>query len=146
MTNLTIRKMFIEDVNELAVLYRNYWDEDSNVEKMRRKFAKLDANPDYIFLSAVHDGKLIGSIMGIVCNELYGECEPFLVMEDLIVDKYYRSKGIGTQLLQKLEAVAKEKGCCQIQFITETARKETIAFYESLGYNPTSHIGFKKKL
>lgn len=146
MTDFTIRKMCPEDIDDLAVLYRDYWDEDSNVEKMRQKYSELEAKPSYIFLSAACGDKLVGSIMGIVCEEIYGQCEPFLVMEDLIVKKGYRSNGIGTQLVQELEAIAKEKGCCQIQFITETIRRDTVAFYKSLGYNPSSHVGFKKKL
>lgn len=144
MAKLVIRKMLPEDIHELAVLYRDYWGEDSNLEKMRQKYSELETNPDYIFLSAIDDQKLVGSIMGIVCHELYGECDPFLVMEDLIVHKSHRAKGIGTQLLQKLEKIAKEKGCCQIQFITESTRTRSISFYESLGYNPHSHVGFKK--
>jgi len=146
MTDLTIRKMLPEDIYELSILYRDYWGEDSDTDKMRQKYVELEADSNYIFLSAIHEGKLVGSVMGIVCNELYGQCKPFLVMEDLIVQKAFRSNGIGAKLLQRLEEIAKERGCCQIQFITETTRQRTIAFYESLGYDSGSHVGFKKKL
>jgi hypothetical protein len=34
----------------------------------------------------------------------------------------------------------------QVLFITEANRKNAISFYESLGYNTTAHVGFKKSL
>ena len=60
--------------------------------------------------------------MGIVCDELYGECNPFLVMEDLVVDKGYRKIGIGRALMIELEKFAKEWNCIQILFVTESDR------------------------
>ena len=113
---------------------------------MKEKFTHLKDNPNYIFLCAVIDDKVVGTIMGIVCEELYGECSPFFVMEDLVVDKQYRRKGVAKALVTELIHYAKESGCKQIQFITEKNRKEALAFYKSLGFNANTHIGFKKSL
>jgi len=38
-------------------------------------------------LSAVENSLLIGSAMGVICGELYGDCRPFLVLENMIVEK-----------------------------------------------------------
>lgn len=65
------------------------------IELMESKFIDLQENPNYIFLSALEENHLIGSVLGIICEELYGECKPFLLIEDLIVDQKYRRKGIG---------------------------------------------------
>lgn len=47
--------------------------------------------------------------MGVICEELYGDCRPFLVLENMIIDKSYRKKGIGKALISELEEVATKK-------------------------------------
>jgi GNAT superfamily N-acetyltransferase len=84
--------------------------------------------------------------MGIICYGLYGNCEQFLVVEDMIVDINYRRKGIGKRLFIELERLAKEKDCTQIILVTETYRKDACIFYESVGFDPIKNKGYKKKI
>lgn len=70
------------------------------------------------------NGLLVGSVMGVTCEELYGSCKPFLVLENMIVDRKYRNKGVGKALISEIEKIAAE----------------------TLGYSPNTHKGFKKKL
>jgi GNAT superfamily N-acetyltransferase len=135
MDDLIIRKLEEKDLEELSLLYKQFWNEESNIRKMREKYQKIKNNPNYVILSAVINGKNVGSIYGVVCEELYGSCKPFLLMEDLIVDKNVRRKGIGN-----------EKKCSQIIFITETNRVDAVSFYEKMGFNSKTHTGFKKQL
>jgi len=146
MKDVKIRKLHEKDLEPLAELYRQFWNEESDIDRMKNKFRELSNNPGYIFLCATIDETVAGSIMGIICNELYGECRPFLLMDDLVVDKKYRKNGIGKSLISELEKYAKNMNCSQIIFITETDRKEALSFYESCGYNSKTHAGFKKSL
>lgn len=91
---MIIRKMIVEDIPKLALLYKQFWNEGSCVETMIKQFEKLHRNSSYVLLSAVEDDELIGSVMGIVCEELYGKCEPFMVVENMIVDKEHRRRGV----------------------------------------------------
>ncbi len=143
---MKIRRTTKEDIKELALLYKQFWNEDSLIELMEIKFIELQENPNYILLSALEENHLIGSVLGIICEELYGECKPFLLIEDLIVDHKYRRKGIGKALMTEIEKLALENDCYQILLITHNDRKDAIAFYESLGFNPDTHKGFKKTL
>ena len=83
--------------------------------------------------------------MGIVCKELYGDCNPFLVVENMIVDKSSRHKGIGTLLLHELERLAKERYCTQMILVTENDRIDACNFYEKYGFSKNNK-GYKKKL
>ena len=146
MSNIEIRRLVEKDLESLAKLYKQFWSVESDQKMMKGKFQELNNNPKYIILCATINKDVVGSIMGIICDELYGQCRPFLIMEDLIVDKPYRKKGIGKALMTELENFAVDNGCTQIQFITENDRQDAISFYESLGYNKRTHIGFKKTL
>ena len=146
MGDYRIRRMEERDIESLAILYRQFWGVDSDCARMRNKFAELHANPNYAIFCATVNGSVVGSIMGIVCDELYGNFRPFLLVEDLIVDQEYRERGIGRALMAGLENFAKEHNCSQIQFITETDRQDAVAFYASLGFDTTKHVGFKRTL
>ncbi len=143
---MIIRDMINEDILELEKLYRQFWNEKSNVEKMKKQFEKLQNNDTHIILSAVEDNALIGSIMGIVCEELYGECKPFLIIENMIVDKSCRKKGIGKALILELENRSRERECTQIILVTETNRLDACRFYESVGFHKTANKGYKKTI
>lgn len=141
-----IRRINESDLEEIANLYMFFWNDRMNLPKMKQKLAELSKNSNYIFLCAEKEGKVIGTIQGIICEELYGECVPFLVMENFIVHEDYRARGVGRNLLNELEKIGKENNCSQIIFITETDREETVKFYEKVGFNSESHKGFKKSL
>ena len=146
MRDYAIRRLAEEDIQSLALLYTQFWGVESDCVKMKKKFAELRGNPRYAIFCATADGYVVGSIMGILCDEIYGDCRPFLLMEDLIVDQAYRRRGIGKALVAELEDFAREHDCSQIQFITETHRQDAVAFYASLGFDTTKHVGFKKTL
>lgn len=143
---MIIRQMVIEDIPELAQLYKLFWNEDSCIKTMCNQFSNLCARDTHLILSAVENQKLIGSVMGVICGELYGNCEPFMVLENMIVDSNYRNKGVGKALIAELEKIATKKGCTQVILVTETDRIDACNFYESVGYNSNTHKGFKKKL
>ncbi len=143
---MIVRDMEKDDIPQLAQLYNQFWDEEtSQVEGMYRKLDKLQGNGTYILLSAVKDNRLVGTVMGVICEELYGECKAFLVLENLIVDKAYRNQGVGKALVAELERRVAGK-CTQVILVTEADRDDALKFYESVGYKSDTHRGFKKEL
>ena len=143
---MVIRNLKLEDMQALSRLYFQFWNEESDVTKMQNKFLSLQNNGNYILLCAVEENSIVGSVMGIVCEELYGSCEPFLVVENMVVDENHRKKGIGKMLFDTLEKQARTKNCTQIILVTETTREDACGFYESIGFHPTANKGYKKKL
>jgi ribosomal protein S18 acetylase RimI-like enzyme len=113
---------------------------------MEETFARLKEDPDYIFLVAEVEDEIAGSLMGIICEELYRECRPFMVIEDVIVDREFREQGIGSALMREIEAYAVSRNCNYIIFVSERERTDAVPFYRSLGYAPDSYRGFKKRL
>jgi ribosomal protein S18 acetylase RimI-like enzyme len=143
---MKIRKLTEDDLVGLAALYKQFWGQSSSLEKMRATFQRLNKNPNYILLVADEENVLVGSVMGIICEELYADCRPFMVIEDVIVDEHQRRRGIASSLMRELEGQAVERHCAYIIFVTESERKDAHRFYESLGYKSGAYIGFKKRL
>ena len=141
-----IRDLERKDMKWLAKLYEQFWGEQSDIGSMCELFDRISSRKDYILLGAEEDGKLAGSVTGIVCEEMYGTCEPFLVLENMVVDQGCRRRGIGKALLEEMEARARVKGCRQVILVTESDRMDACGFYVSAGFHPTANAGFKKKL
>jgi GNAT superfamily N-acetyltransferase len=134
------------DLPELVRLYRQFRGEDSPLEDMERTFRRLDSDGNYILLAARENGHLVGSVLGILCRELYGPCRPFMVVEDVIVDQAHRRRGIGKALMRRIEQKALENQCSSIMLVTDAKRVEALGFYENLGYHPGRYRACKKYL
>ncbi len=135
-----------QDLGSLSELFSQFWGESSVLESMVKTFARLSDDPDYVLLGAKQDGVLLGFCMGVVCRTLYGDCSPFMVIEDFIVDDKHRRAGIGSALMSTVEQRAVDRGCSQVLFVTENDRRDAHGFYAAQGYSPDTHKGFKKKL
>lgn len=146
MKNLRIRELKACDLLDLARLYKQFWQEDSSLELMLHTFEAVRQDPRYVFLVAESQGRLAGTVRGVVCSALYGDCRPFMVVDDVIVDAGCRRQGVGRLLMQHLEKHATARDCAFITFVTETSRTGAQQFYASLGYDPDTYVGFKKRL
>ena len=99
---MKIKTLEYIDIPQLAELYKYFWNENSDINKMEKTFNQIKNNNSYILLCAVEHNKLCGAVMGIICEELYGNCNPFLVVENMIVDVNHRREGIGIKLFTEL--------------------------------------------
>ncbi len=135
-----------QDLEGLGRLYKQFWGEDSSPQKMATTFRRLSKNQNYVFLGGRQDGCLAGAVMGIICEGLYGECRPFMVIEDVVVDVNYRRQSIGSKLMRALEQRAIDRNCSHIILVTEATRTDAVGFYQSLGYEVDRCKGFKKRL
>ena len=55
-------------------------------------------------------------------------------LEGFVVDESARGQGIGVQLLEAVEARARERGCAEIRVQSNVARERAHSFYERNGY------------
>ena len=143
---MEIIKIQKEDLLELSKLHEELSDMKSNLNKIEANFALMISNDYYHLIGAKIDSRLVGSLMGILCLDLVGECRPFMIIENVIVSNQYRNKGIGKALLNEIESIAKHNNCYYIFFVSSNIRKEAHLFYESVGYTNDKVKGFKKYL
>ena len=77
-----------------------------------------------IFLKAVTDGQIIGSVRGYIKDRT-------LNIGKLIVHPDFRGRGIGTQLLQAIEDACPD---CRYELFTSAKSEKNIRLYERQGY------------
>jgi GNAT superfamily N-acetyltransferase len=90
------------------------------------------ANPFYFCLMAEEDGRPAGFALYFY-NYSTWLGRPGLYLEDLFVHPEFRGLGIGKALLQRVAAIALEKGCQRLQWEVLDWNTPAIEFYRAMG-------------
>ncbi len=88
-------------------------------------------------LPGVHMLKAVNEAGAIVACVYLQQTDQKLYLGMLTVSPELQNKGVGKQLLQRAEQVAKERNCSHISMTVISVRKELIAWYERHGYQAT---------
>ncbi len=141
---LKIERINENDLPDLADLYKELTGREQPIVKMSESFLKINENDAYFLLGAKIDGRLAGSIMGILCCDIVDDCRPFMVIENVIVSEKFRRHGVGIALLKGIEDICIEKNCYYSMLVSGIQREDAHKFYESAGYAHNAVRGFKK--
>ena len=77
--------------------------------------------------------------------------KPLVNIHDLVIHPDFRGRGLSKQLMQSIEAIAHEKGCCKMTLEVLTNNNVALKLYEAIGFqsyelNPESgHAVFLEK-
>lgn len=102
----------------------------------RRRLETLLGRDDRAVLLAVEDGRVVG--FGTVhLLPVIHEDAPRGQLTALVVAEPARGRGIGRELVRRLEGFARARGVRRFVVTTANHRARTHAFYEELGYEWT---------
>lgn len=141
-----INEIEADSLEALNELYGELSGSRTEPAKLEEAFRRIKADSRYILLGAYVDGELLGSMMGIVCQDLIGDCRPFMVIENVVVSSRARRQGLGKKLMTAIEQTARERDCYYIILVSGEKRKEAHVFYESMGYRDEKVEGYRKHL
>ncbi|HZG18031.1 MAG TPA: GNAT family N-acetyltransferase [Candidatus Bathyarchaeia archaeon] len=145
MKEITVRKVECNDAAELSELFMDFIGKESNLAAMRKQIEVISNHPNYYVAVACDEDKVVGTAMGIICYDLVGECNPFMLIENVVVLPQYQGRGVGRLLMQELEDFGQKNQCNYVILVSESKREPSHQFYEALGYS-TDQRGFKKRL
>jgi GNAT superfamily N-acetyltransferase len=142
---IQIRPCAIEDFEGVLTLLRQLWpDKYIDIQMLRAVYERALESALQHHVCAVEDQVLLGMGSLSIKNNLWQEGYLGYV-EELVVHEKYRRRGIGTQLLEHLCGVAREKGCKRIELDSAYNRKASHQFYEKMGFESRA-ILFTKSL
>ncbi len=88
--------------------------------------SKLKRDPD-LFLLAELDGQVVGTVLG-------GFDGRRGMVYHLAVAEAYRQRGIGTALMDELEARLRQKGCLRYYLLVTSDNLDAMRFYQTRGW------------
>jgi len=98
----------------------------------RLREALFGARPAAEAILAEQGGRAVGFALYFTTFSTF-LCQPGLYLEDLFVEPAHRGQGLGKALLQRLAAIAVERGCGRFEWRVLDWNEPSIRFYESLG-------------
>jgi GNAT superfamily N-acetyltransferase len=133
----TIRPATRADVPQILAFIRALAAYEREPEAVRATEAGLERdgfgpNPFYFCLIAEHDGLPAGFALYFF-NYSTWLGRPGLYLEDIFVEPEFRGRGIGKLLLERVAAIAVEKGCQRLQWEVLDWNTPAIEFYRAMG-------------
>ena len=129
-----------ESMPELAP----YVDDATTWAERRKLYAEVLAKDDTVLLLAEDDGALVGYGLAVVmdaASSLFGDTwvtgERIGEIESLSVLPEHRGQGLGTRLLDGLEAALREQGVNDLVLGLLPGNTGAARLYERRGYRPT---------
>ena len=109
-------------------------------------FARILADERRAFLVAeAADGSVVGTADVVIVPNLTHAARPLAYVENVVVDRERRGRGVGTALMAECETRALEAGAYKLQLLSGAARADAHRFYESMGYRQSAR-GYRRYL
>jgi len=130
-----IRTVQIKDAGQIRDLCHQALGYDSTLEKVTAQIDKFN-QPDSGHFCFVYEEDQTGNILGYVEAEVYESIysDPGLNVLGLAVFPSAQGRGIGRQLMERVETLARTHNYSFIRLSSASHRKEAHVFYEHLGY------------
>ena len=130
-----IRTVQVKDAGQIRDLCHQSLGYDSTLEKVAAQIDKFN-QPDSGHFCFVYEEEQTGNILGYVEAEVYESLysDAGLNILGLAVFPSAQGRGIGRQLMERVEDLAKSKHYAFIRLNSASHRKEAHVFYEHIGY------------
>lgn len=130
-----------ERVRELLIQLSRSGKDKGEVPK--EWFEEIIKSPWHELFVAEADEKILGMVA--VSVTMGAGIYRNAYIEDFVVDKEIRAKGVGTALWNAVLDWAREKGCRRLEFTSGKGREEAQAFYRKRGAEiyPTNFFRFE---
>lgn len=136
-------------MNGLVVLSRSFFDESADHHPQLFQIGELSDEQIVHYVSqfleeddraafvACRSGRIVGYVTAIVqTRPAYWSVRSVGHVSGLMVDRAYRRRGIGSQLLAQAEADFGERGARYYTLYTAVANEDALAFYRNRGMEP----------
>ncbi len=129
-----IRQCRSGDFGQVVELLRQLWpDKDLDTASLQAVFDRAIASELQVYLCAANEQHLIGFGSLTLKNNLWQEGYLGHV-DELIVDKDFRGRGVGTRLLEQLVIVARQRHCRRVELDSAFHRQQAHEFYQRQGF------------
>ncbi len=134
---LEIKKATISDIPSILELYGQADIDNGDIltyNEALEKFKKFELYPSYSLYIAKIENKVVGTFELLIMDNLAHKGAPSGIVEDVIVDYDYRSKGIGKQMMEYALNICRQNNCYKLTLSSSTHRNRAHRFYENLGF------------
>lgn len=129
-------------IGELFAIETAFAADPARQEKGLRALLAL---PNALVLAAESNDRVVG-MCTVQLTVSTAEGGSSGLIEDVVVDRTWRGKGIGRALLDQAEAWARSQGASRVQLLADRRNAPALDFYAARGWTLTPMICLNKKL
>lgn len=132
--NITIRPIIEADFEQLITLFQEFATFEKRPHLMVNSLEKMQAEKAYFNGLVAIDTEgdtIVGYVTYFFCY--YTWSGKALYMDDLYITPAFRGKGLGSDLIQKVIAFAKDNNCSKLKWQVSDWNTLAIEFYKNLG-------------
>ncbi|MEZ5557999.1 MAG: GNAT family N-acetyltransferase [Pseudomonadales bacterium] len=143
-TIMTIREAVDADFAGILGLYAQLHPDDPTLNDARdvEVFQTIQASPWLAIFVLERDGRICSTCYLNVIPNITRAARPYAIIENVVTDQAYRGRGFGRALIQKVLAIAWERGCYKAMLQTGSKQASTHAFYRACGFSADDKVGY----
>lgn len=146
--NVTIEPAGYADLDSLSHLLQQLFAIEADFHfdptKVQLGLDRILSEERACVLVARKDKKVIGMCSAqLVISTAEGAYSAWV--EDVVVDRAHRGKGIGRQLLDGITSWAQGQGAARLQLLADIENKPAIKFYRGNGWHQTQLLALRRK-
>ena len=144
MNNILIGRAIKSDIAAISKLAIELIDSVKNSEGIAKDVLSENSrnaltNPNSHILVAETEGKVIGFI-SFMTRKTIIHSGPCGLIDELVVSKRHRRKGVGKELIKAAVEECKKLRCCEVEVSTEFSNVNAREFYKHCGFEETGVI------
>ena len=144
---MKFRTLTGSDLGSLLELYQQLDPKDGlSAEACEAAWKEIEKNPDIRYFGAVEDGKVVSTCYAVIIPNLTRGCRGICFIENVVTDREYRNRGLGSRVIGMAVDFAKERHCYKVILQSGKARTEAHRFYERIGFDGESKKAFDIRL
>jgi ribosomal protein S18 acetylase RimI-like enzyme len=141
---VNIRECKPEDFEAIFSLFEQLWpNREFHKEIFRNIYQRQLTAKDDQFRGAEVDGKIVGFISFSTHEHLWSEGK-VLYINEIIMDRSFRGKGIGSALMNKTAELAKSQKCKVMRLDSSFSRTEAHEFFLKNGFEKKAYLFYKE--
>jgi len=141
--DLVVRRATPGDAPRIAELYFSLTN-DPNINVQSARIADLTYDVRTALFVCEYLGEVCATALVSLCADVMYGRQPYAVVENVVVDDALRGMGIGSLLLNHIEAFCLTSDCSKIMLMSSIHRQEAHRFFERSGYTGSKKRGFVK--
>lgn len=133
---MLIRRATNSDLEALFKLYRQLESPDTPLtrERLADTFARMRNRGGFVVWVAEDEGTVVGTFLLAILDALGDRCRAVAIVEDIVVDREQRGRGVGRAMMMFAREQARQAGCYKLTLSSNLTRSDAHSFYESLGF------------
>lgn len=134
----TVRLATIADLARLRELHHQLYPEYEATDALtaEENWKTISETPGHFVYVAEMNSIVVGAVDVVVLANMAHRGQPYLLVENVIVDSAHRRRGLGRVLLDAAFEHARSAGCYKLQLSAEDL--DAFTFYEAAGWQHTA--------